>query len=90
LTFSLSHTINSYSSFSLNVNASLQQSASESGGTDRQTLSVAPTYNRQLTSKWNSSIGYLFRYSDSGTSKAKSNKIFFSVSRGIDIVPWGP
>lgn len=87
LSLSLNRAINSQSSFSLGVRAAVQESASNSGGALRKTLSVSPTYTRKLTSKWNSSLGYLFRYSDTGTSTAHSNKVFVSISRAITIIP---
>ena len=85
--FNAVRTINSLSSFSLSASASVQENASGTGGALRKTLTISPGYTRKLTSKWNSNLGYTFRYSDSGMTTAHSNSVFVSVSRGFTILP---
>ncbi len=90
INLSIDHRINRKSSLAMSIRSSLQEPSSGSGSEWRKTLSISPSYSRQLSPYWNADLGYLFRYSDSGsgaTGSASSNKVFISVSRQFVVVP---
>ena len=85
--FRIGHDINSASAVSFDVTVSRFESASDTGTTDTQTLTVGPTYSRRINRYWGADFGYLFRYRDDSVETAKSNKLFFSLSRDINWLP---
>ena len=52
----------------------------------RQTVSVSPLFTYMPARNWQTSLGYLFRYSDDDGS-AHSHKVFFNVSRSFTPLP---
>jgi hypothetical protein len=77
---SVRHTINELSSIGVTAAYSMSTSPSSSGPRDAtSSLSIAPTYTRQLSRRLALTAGYRFLMRDSGTELTHSNSLFMSV-----------
>ncbi len=84
LGFSVTHQINHRSKIGFSVGAISNESIL---GTTNDSLSIAPTYSYRLTKKLNANFGYVYRHQEALGIASHSNKVFFSLSRALSLLP---
>lgn len=87
---SLSHRINTVSSFSTGATYAIQESATSgpAGGSDnRNFVRFFANYSVQIARYWNFALGYDLRVNDQDTGTGVSNKIFGTLSREFVLLP---
>lgn len=85
LSGAVSHAVNERSRLRMNISAGVQTPLT-SGGDDRQTLSIVPSYTYDVTENWSVNAGYRFRAANE-TSTKTSNAVFIQISRGLSLLP---
>lgn len=79
------HQITRRAAFSMSAAYGLADSLN-GGSKTRQTVSVSPLFTYIPARNWQTSLGYLFRYSDDDGA-ARSHKVFFNVSKSFTQQP---
>ncbi|MEM9010047.1 MAG: hypothetical protein AAGE18_02390 [Pseudomonadota bacterium] len=84
---SLVHQMTPRAQLGFSAQYSLQLSVDDDGlGTDRNFVSVSPTYSVALTRDTSLNLGYAFRFADQDTGSATSHQVFLRISRAFSLL----
>ena len=87
---SMSHRINTKSSFTLSSYYAIQEATTDNATTatsDRNSAGFSVNYSYRLARYWNLLLGYSFRFSDTNNGAGISNAVYGSISRQFVLVP---